>query len=86
MVVNRPAEYPEPDEDEVLNKVLLHQSKRNDGVLSCAHLFEKAVPFCRLLGQVRHLKWWLPKYFADDFDNFYMYRAMGNIKRTEMEL
>ena len=39
---------------------------------------------CPLPGQVRHLKWWLTKFFADHLDIFYMYSEMGNDERTEM--
>jgi len=86
MVVNTPAEYPEPDEDEVLNNVLQHQSETNNGTLPCTPQFKTVLPFCRLLGEVRHLKWWLTKHFADYFNNFYMYRAMSNKEHTEMQL
>jgi len=44
------------------------------------------VLFCPLPGQVRHLKWWLTKFFGDYLDIFYMYAEMGNDERTEMQL
>jgi len=49
------------------------------------HLLQ-AVLFCPLPGQVRHLKWWLTKFFADHLDIFYMYSEMGNNERTEIQL
>jgi hypothetical protein len=44
------------------------------------------VLFCPLPGQVRHLKWWLTQFFADNLDIFYMFAEMGNDERTEMQL
>jgi len=44
------------------------------------------VLFCPLPGQVRHLKWWLTKFFVDHLDVFYMYAAMGDNESTEMQL
>jgi hypothetical protein len=47
---------------------------------------QNVVLFCPQPGQVCHLKWWLPKFFADNLDIFYMYVEMGKEKRTEMQL
>jgi len=44
------------------------------------------VLFCPLPGEVRHLKRWLTKYFADHVDIFHMYAEMDNDERTEMQL
>jgi len=47
---------------------------------------QKAVLFCPLPGQVRHLKWCVTKFFGDNVDIFHMYAEMGNDERTEMQL
>ena len=86
MLVNESAEYPEPDEDEASNEALLHEPESNKCALPSAPPPQKAVLFCPLPGQVRHLKWWLTKFFADHLDIFYMYAEMGNDERTEMQL
>jgi hypothetical protein len=87
MLVNEPAEYPEPDEDEASNEALLHEPESNQSALPRAPPPpQKAVLFCPLPGQVRHLKWWLTKFVADHLDIFYMYAEMGNDERTEMQL
>jgi len=70
MLVNAAAEYPELDKDEASNEVLLHNPRSNSPALTCAPPSQKAVQFCPLLGQVRHLKWWLTKFFADHLDSF----------------
>jgi hypothetical protein len=43
MLVNKPAEYPEPDEDEVSNEVLLHKPENNKSAFLCAPCSHKAV-------------------------------------------
>jgi len=86
MLVKEPAEYPEPDEDEASNEALLHKPESNQSPLPRAPPPQKAVLFCPLPGQVRHLKWWLTKFFVDHLDIFYMYAEMGNDERTEMQL
>jgi len=86
MLVNAAAEYPEPDEDEASNEALLHQPESNSRALPCAPPPQKAMLFCPLPGQVRHLKWWLTKFFTDRLDIFYMYAEMGNNEWTEMRL
>jgi len=45
-----------------------------------------AVLLCPFSSQIRHLKWWPTKYFADYVDIFHMYAEMGNDKHTEMQL
>ena len=42
--------------------------------------------FCPLPGKVRHLKWWLTKFFALNVDIFDTYAEMGNDECTEMQL
>jgi hypothetical protein len=86
MLVKEPVEYPEPDEDESSNEVLPHQSESNTCALPSAPPPQKAVQFCPLPGQVRHLKWWLTKFSVDDLDIFSMYSEMGNDEQTEMQL
>ena len=86
MLVKEPAEYPEPDEDEASNEALLHEPKCNKCALPSAPPPQKAVLFCPLPGLVRHLKWWLTKFFADHLDIVYMYAEMGNDEHTQMQL
>jgi len=86
MLVNRSVQYPEPDEDEALNKVLLHKPENHISTLPHAPPPQNVVLFCPLPGKVRHLKWWLTKSFADHLDIFYLYAEMGNDGRTEMQL
>jgi len=86
MLVNEPAEYPEPDQDDKLKEVLHPVQVRHDNALPSAPPLQKAVLFCPLPGQVCHLKWWLTKYFADHVDTFHMYAEMGHDECTEMQL
>jgi hypothetical protein len=41
------------------------------------------VLFSPLPGQIRHLKWWLTKFFVENVDIFRMYSEMGNNECTE---
>jgi hypothetical protein len=87
ILVNESAEYPEPDEDEASNEALLHEPESLK--ITLAHAPpppQKAMLLCPLPGEVRHLKWWLTKFFADNMDIFYMCAEMGNDESTEMEL
>jgi len=86
MLVKEPAEYPEPNDDEASNEALLHQPESNQCALPRAPPSQKAVLVCPLPGQVRHLKWWLTKFFADHLDILYLYSEMGNDDCTEMLL
>jgi len=86
ILVKEPAEYPKPDKDEASNEALLHEPESHLMALHRAPPSQKAVLFCPLPGQVRHLKWWLTKLFADHLDIFYMYSEMGNNEHTEMQL
>jgi len=86
MLVKEPAEDPEPDEDEASNEALPHEPEITKCALPSAPPPQKAVLFCPLPGQVRHLKWWLTKFVADHLDIFYMSAEMGNDERTEMQL
>jgi hypothetical protein len=85
MLVKEPAEYPEPDQDDTSRETLLPK-ERNENAPPSAPPPQKAVLFCPLPGQVRHLKWWLTKIFGDNVDIFHMYAEMGNDERTEMQL
>ena len=87
MLVNESAEYPKPDEDEASNEALLHEPESLKSTLpSAPPPPQKAVLFCPLPGQVRHLKWCLTQFFADNLDLFYMFAEMVNDERTEMQL
>jgi len=86
MLVNEPAQYPEPDQDDESREVLLPENDRYENALPGAPPPQKAVLFCPLPGQVRHLKWWLTTFFVDNVDIFHMYAEMGNDERTEMQL
>ena len=57
ILVNEPAEYPEPDEDDALREALLQEQERHENALPSAPPPQKVVRFCPLPGQVRHLKW-----------------------------
>jgi SNF2 family DNA or RNA helicase len=85
MLVKEPAEYPEPDQDDTSRETLLPK-ERNENAPPSAPPPQKAVLFCPLPGQVRHLKWWLTKISGDNVDIFHMYAEMGNDERTEMQL
>ena len=85
MLVNAQAEYPEPDEDEESNEALLSEPERCKSTLPCSPPPHKAVRLCPLPGQVRNLKWWLAKFFADHLDILYLYAEMGNKECIEMQ-
>jgi len=86
MLVNAPAEYHEPDEDQGSNEALLHEPERYECALPRAPPPQMVVLFCPLPRQVHHLKWWLTKFVADHLDIVYMYAEMGNDQRNEMQL
>jgi len=86
MLVNAAAVYRKPDKDEASNEALLHEPESNSRALPSAPPPQNAVLLCPLPGQVRHLKWWLKKYFADHLAIFNMYAEMGNDERTDMQL
>ena len=86
MLVNELAEYSEPDEDNPLREALLPEQERHKTALPSALPHRKAVLFCPVPGQVRHLKWWLMKDFVDHVDIMHMYAEMGNDEHTEMQL
>jgi len=85
MLVKERAEYSDPDQDDASRETLLPK-ERNENAPPSAPPQQKVVLFCPLHGQVRHLKWWLTKFFADNVDIFHMYAEMGNDERTEMQL
>jgi len=70
ILVKDPAEYPEPDENEESNEALLQKPESNQSSLLPAPLPQKAGLYCTLPNLVRHLKWWLTKFFADHLDIF----------------
>ena len=89
MLVKESTEYPEPDEDEASNEVLLHQPDSLKSTLPPAPPPppQQVVLFCFLPRQFRHFKWWLTQLCADNFlDIFYMFAEMGNDERTEMQI
>jgi hypothetical protein len=63
MLIKEPAEYPDRDKDEESNEALLHELEIIKSTLPHAPPSQKAVLFCPLPGQVRHLKWWLTMIF-----------------------
>jgi len=79
------AEYPEPDQDDA-SRVTLLPEERNENAPPTAPPPQKAVLFWPLPGQVRQLKWWLTKFFANNVDILHMYAEIGNDKRTEVQL
>jgi len=86
MLVNAPAEYPEPEEDDASNEALLHAPESNECSLPGARSSQTAVLFCPLCALLRHLMWWLTKCLADRWDICYMSAEMGNDERTELQL
>jgi hypothetical protein len=86
MLDNAAVEYPEPDEDESSNEAILPEPERNPTALPHAPPPPKAVLFCPLPSQVRHLKGWLKKCCGDHFDMFYVYGEMGNDKCTDIQV
>jgi hypothetical protein len=87
MLVDKSVEYSEPDMDEASDEALLHKPESPKS--SFPHASpppQKAVLFCPLPGQVRHLKWWLTQFFADNLDIVYMFAEMGNDEQTEIQL
>jgi len=86
MLVNEPGEYPEPDQEDESTEALLPEQDQYENALPGAPPPQQAVLFCTLPGQVRHLKWWLTQFFADNVDIFHMYAEMGNDECTEMQL
>jgi len=51
----------QPDDDEASSEALLGEPESNSRALPRPPPPQKAVLFCPLPGQVRHLKWWLTK-------------------------
>jgi len=86
MLVKESVEYPEPDEDDKSREVLLLEKDWYENALPSAPPPQKVVLFCSLPGQVRHLKWWLTKFFPDNVNTFHIYAEMDNDERTEMQL
>jgi len=84
MLVNVPAEFPDPDQDDASREAHFLYQHRNHNALPSARSPQKVVLFCPLPGRARHLKWWLTKYFADHVDIFHLYAEMGNDECTEM--
>jgi SNF2 family DNA or RNA helicase len=81
------AEYAEPDKDEALNEVLLHEPESLKSTFPRAPPTpQKAVLFYPLAGQLLHLKWWLTQCLVDNLNIFYMFAEMGNDERTEIQL
>ena len=85
MVVKEPAEYPKSDQDNTLRETLLPE-ERNENAPPSGPPPQKAVLFCPLPAQVRHLMWWLTKFLAVNVDIFDMYAEMGNDEHTEIQL
>jgi len=87
MLVNKSAEYPEPDEDKASTQALLHEPEILKSTMPCVPPPpQQAVLFCPLPGHVHLLMWWLTQFFADNLDIVYMFAEMGNDERTEMQL
>jgi hypothetical protein len=87
MLVNEPAEYPEPDKDKASNQALLHQPEGTQSALPHSPPPSQwAILFCSLPGHICHLKWWLRKFFVDYMNIFYMYAELGNDEHAEMLL
>ena len=86
MLVNESAEYPQPDEDDASNEVLLHEPQSLNSTLPLAPPPQKGVLCCPLRGEVGHLEWWLTQFFADHLDILYIFAEMSNDECSEMQL
>jgi hypothetical protein len=87
MLVNKSAQYPEPDRDEASNEALLHKPESLEITFPCEPPPpQKAVLLCPLPGRVCCLKWWLTKFLPDNLDIFYMFAEIGNNECTAMQL
>jgi len=86
MLVNQPAEYPEPDQDDASSEALLPEQENNENALSSASPPQKAVQYCSIPGQVRHLKGSPTKYLVDHMDLFHRYAEMVYEQCVEMQL
>ncbi|KAF8530805.1 hypothetical protein BDD12DRAFT_810966 [Trichophaea hybrida] len=78
MLVRQPAEY-------LPAELEMHLPEAEEFVSSDPPP-QKAVLFCPLPGQVRHLQWWIQPYFGDYVDIFGMYAEMDSQERTDMQL
>ena len=70
MLVQEPAVYPEPGEDDASDEALLHDPESNRSSLPRTPPSQKVVLFSLLPGQVHHLKWWLTKFLCRSFGYF----------------
>ena len=85
LLLKKPVEYPEPDQDDTSRGTLL-PTERNENAPPSAPPPQKAVLFAPPRGEVCHLKWWLTKFFEDDVSIFHLYDEMGKDEHTEMQL
>jgi len=86
MLVNKYVEYPKPDHDDASREAVLPGTECKEQALPNGRSPLQAVQFCPLPGQVRHVKWWLTKYFADHADVFHLWAEMGNDECTGVKL
>jgi len=85
MLVKQPAEYLKPDQGRSWKETLLPED-RNENAPPSTPPPQKTVLFCSFPYQVRHLKWWLLKFFADHLDIFRMYAEIRNDEWTEIQV
>ena len=86
LLVKKLAGYPKHAQNGASSEVLLYESETPENAFVGAPPQQKAVHFCPLPGQVRHLIWWLVKYFVNNIDVLHMCAEIGNANQTEMEL
>jgi len=86
IIINNPAEYPEPDPDNTSRGVFLPEQERHNNALRSTPFPQKVVLLCPLLAQVQYLMRRLNNYFVDHVDIFHLHAEMGNDEHTEMQL
>jgi len=84
VLVNAPGSYPEPDEDEPSNIMIVHKPESNENTISRAPPPAIAGWDSLLPGQVRHWIWSLTMSLVDHWDTFYQYAEMSNKQHTEI--
>jgi len=86
MLVNKAAQYSEPDQDVVSRAALLVEQVKYQNALPSVPPSQQMVLLCAHYSQVCYSMWWLTKYCVDHVDIFFISAEMGNEECTEMQL
>jgi len=86
MLIDEPAEYPQPGNEDVFSVLRADEPERYNGDLLGASPPQKAVLCYPHYCQVGYSKYWLTKYSPERVDIFIIYGKMGNNEHTEMQL